>query len=188
MSGPRFTFAVLLLACASLVAAPSALVAQDTGTVTGTVVDEEGTSLPGANVTIVGTQQGTSTNADGQYTLENLEPQSYTLRASFVGYRPQEQEITVTAGETVEVDFVLPADVAQLDEMVVVGYGEQEREDLTGSISSVEGESISKVTTSSVSQALQGKVAGVQFLIELCFLNGRVGLEKYNVNSLIEEN
>ena len=162
MSGPRFTFAVLLLACASLVAAPSALVAQDTGTVTGTVVDEEGTSLPGANVTIVGTQQGTSTNADGQYTLENLEPQSYTLRASFVGYRPQEQEITVTAGETVEVDFVLPADVAQLDEMVVVGYGEQEREDLTGSISSVEGESISKVTTSSVSQALQGKVAGVQ--------------------------
>lgn len=161
MSGFRLSLALLLLLSVSLIGSGAAH-AQSSGTVAGTVVDEEGRPLPGANVTVLDTDDGTSTDADGRYVLDGLAPERHTLRVSFVGYSAQEEEVTVTAGDTVEVEFVLTEDVAQLDEAVVVGYGEQEREDLTGSVSSVEGEGIGKVNTSSVSQALQGKVAGVQ--------------------------
>ena len=133
-----------------------------TGSVTGTVVDEGGEALPGANIVVPGTQRGTSTNAQGRYTLGGLEAGTYTLRATFIGYLSQDREVEVPAGETVQVDFTLSPDVSEMGELVVVGYGEQEREDLTGSISSVDGEEISRVTTSSVEQALQGQVAGVQ--------------------------
>jgi len=135
---------------------------EQTGAVAGTVVDESGTPLPGANLVVPGTQRGTSTNAQGRYVLSNLSPQTYTVRASFIGYLAQEQQITVTAGDTTRVTFTLNPDVAQLDELVVVGYGQQERQDLTGSISSVDGSEVSKVTTSSVEQALQGQISGVQ--------------------------
>jgi len=133
-----------------------------TGAVVGTVVDEGGSPLPGANVAIPGTQRGTSTNSEGRFVLGSLAPQTYTLRASFIGYLAQEQSVTVTGGDTTRVRFALSSDVSQLDEVVVVGYGQQEREDLTGSISSVEGEDLSRVSTSSVGQALQGQVSGVQ--------------------------
>lgn len=160
MSGFRYSFVFLFAFSLFGLLATSAQA--QTGAVAGTVVDEAGNPLPGTNVTIPGTQRGTSTNTQGQYVLGGLQPQSYTLRASFVGYLAQEQSVTVTAEDTTQVNFTLSPDVAQLEEMVVVGYGEQERQDLTGAISTVEGSEISKVTTSSVDQALQGQVAGVQ--------------------------
>jgi TonB-linked SusC/RagA family outer membrane protein len=149
---------LLLLLCAPLHLAQ----AQDTGTIRGTVVDEEEAPLPGVNVTIVGTTQGSSTDVEGNYQITGLAPDTYTLRASFVGYTTREREVTVTAGETTTVDFTLEPDVAALDEVVVVGYGQQERRDLTGAISSVDGSDINRVATSSVEQALQGQVAGLQ--------------------------
>lgn len=151
-----FAFA-LLLPCFLATSAQA-----QTGAVAGTVVDEEGNTLPGANISIPGTQRGTTTDGEGRYVLDNLDPQTYTLRASFVGYLSQDQEVTVEAADTTRVDFTLSPDVAKLDELVVVGYGEQERQDLTGAISSVSGSEVSKVTTGSVEQALQGQVSGVQ--------------------------
>jgi len=132
-----------------------------TGTVAGTVVDETGQSLPGVNVTIVGTQRGTATDAQGRYTIGRLPVGSHTLRASFVGYVNQDQDIRITAGDTTRVDVQLQPDVSRLDELVVTGYGEQERADLTGSISKVEGQDISRIPTTSTTQALQGQIAGV---------------------------
>lgn len=162
MNGFRSLPIFLLALLASCVFATGAQAQTPTGAVAGTVVDDNGESLPGANITIPGTQRGTTTNPEGEFVLGDLEPQSYTLRASFVGYLAEEQEVTVTAGDTTRVNFTVTPDVAQLEEMVVVGYGEQERQDLTGSISSVEGSEVSKVTTSSVEQALQGQMSGVQ--------------------------
>jgi len=135
---------------------------QSTGAVAGTVTDEEGSTLPGANVSIVDTQRGTSTDANGRYTLGNLQPGEYTIRVTFIGYRAQEQTVDISAGETVRMDVTLRPDVSELNELVVVGYGQQERRDLTGAISSVDGSEVSKVATSSVEQALQGQVSGVQ--------------------------
>lgn len=162
MSGFRSLFVLFLAFTFFGGLAASAQAQGQTGAIAGTVVDDEGSPLPGANLTIAGTQRGTSTDPEGRYVLGNLEPDTYTLRASFIGYRTYEERVTVAAGDTTRVDVTLRPDAAQLDELVVVGYGQQERQDLTGSISSVEGADVGRVTSSSVEQALQGKVAGVQ--------------------------
>ena len=133
-----------------------------TGTVAGTVVDAEtGESLPGVNVVLVGTTQGASTNIEGAYVIEDVEPGERAVQASFVGYAAGDTTVTVAAGETAQADFALSAGIA-LEEVVVVGYGEQRRRDLTGSVASVSGEEVAEIATPSVEQAIQGKVAGVQ--------------------------
>ncbi len=150
----------LYLLALILVAAPA--VQAQTGQIVGTVTDEEtGETLPGVNVLVVGTTLGASTDLDGRYEITAVEPGSQTVRASFVGFTAQDTTVTVEAGETVEANFVLSPGIA-LEELVVVGYGEQRRRDLTGAVASVSGESIAELSTSSVEQALQGKVAGVQ--------------------------
>ncbi|MGI9174673.1 MAG: SusC/RagA family TonB-linked outer membrane protein [Rhodothermales bacterium] len=151
----RTLFAALLLV-------PCATATAQTGTIAGTVTDVEfGDPLPGVNVVIVGTTQGSSTDIDGQFEIAGLEPDTYTIRASYVGYTPQDTTLTVEAGETTNVSLALAAGIA-LEEVVVVGYGEQRRRDLTGSVASVSGESVAELASPSVEQAIQGKVAGVQ--------------------------
>ena len=151
---------LLLLVALSMVT--TAALAQD-GQIVGTVVDAEtGESLPGVNVLLVGTTQGSATDMDGNYEITGVAPGIYTVRASFVGYTSQEEpDVVVGEGETVTVDFTLSPGIA-LQEMVVIGYGEQRRRDLTGSVASVSGESIADVASPSVTQAMQGKIAGVQ--------------------------
>jgi TonB-linked SusC/RagA family outer membrane protein len=117
--------------------------------------------LPGANVLIVGTSTGSVANVDGRYTISNVEPGTYALRASFVGYDPvTQQEVVVAAGETTEVSFTLQSG-ALLDELVVIGYGERRRNELTTSISSVSDEDIASRPLSSPEEALQGTVPGI---------------------------
>jgi TonB-linked SusC/RagA family outer membrane protein len=133
-----------------------------TGTITGTVTDTESQdTLPGANVVILGTQQGSSTNADGQYRITGIQPGTYTVRASFVGYQQKAvEDVTVEAGATTELNFRLTRGVTG-EEVVVVAYGEQQRRDVTGSISSIESQEIEGTASTSLEQALQGQVAGV---------------------------
>jgi len=148
------------LVAAGLLFAPSAA-AQDTGSVEGSVVDETGAALPGANVVIPDTDRGSSTDASGTFELTGLEPGTYNLRASFVGYLSSTKQVQVEAGATSQVRFTLRPDVARLDSVVVVGYGQQERRDLTGAVSSVSGQDLSKINVSNVGETLQGQVAGV---------------------------
>ncbi|MFH5834271.1 SusC/RagA family TonB-linked outer membrane protein [Halalkalibaculum sp. DA384] len=133
-------------------------------TVRGTVTDAQtGDPLPGANVSIQGTTTGSSTNAEGEFTITGVEPGTYTFVASFIGYETSTQEVTITEGENeLTINFSLqPSDIA-MEEMVVIGYGEQERSEITGSISSVDGEQItSGQTADGVQKALQGRIAGV---------------------------
>jgi iron complex outermembrane receptor protein len=104
---------------ALVLAAPMAL-AQSTGTVSGQVIDAEtGDPMSGVNVLVVGTQRGTTTNANGRYELA-LPTGSYTLRASFVGYTAANRPVTVQAGQTSTVDFELQPG-STLDDVVVVG-------------------------------------------------------------------
>lgn len=156
----RQFLALIGLVAACLLVVPSAA-AQDTGSVEGTVVDETGAPLPGANVVISDTNRGTSTDTDGAFTLRGIKAGTTTLRASFVGYRQAKKQVEINAGETTRVRFALQPDVAQLDSIVVVGYGEQERRDLTGSVGSVDGEDLGRITTTNVTESLQGQVAGV---------------------------
>lgn len=146
-----------------LVAALTALPAQaQTGTITGTVFDAESQNpLPGANVVIQGTQEGATTDSQGEYEITGLSPGEYTIQASFVGYQNLSKEVTVQAGQTSELDFQLPRSAMQMDEVVAIGYGEQQRRDVTGSVSSIEGSDLQEVSDRSIDLGLQGLAAGV---------------------------
>jgi len=133
-----------------------------TGAISGTVTDaSSGETLPGANVQIVGTQRGASTDASGTFRITGIEPGTYDIRASFIGYQRQTKEVEVEAGGTTEVSFALPTGGVAMDEMVVVGYGTQERDDLTGSISSVPTQDLEDTPVENAQEAIQGRVAGV---------------------------
>ena len=134
------------------------------GAVVGTVTDgETGEPIPGVNVVIEGTQQGGSTDIDGAYAIRGVEAGQYTLVASFVGYADATEEgVQVEDGETTTVDFALRESALGLDELVVVGYGTQQRRDITGAISTVSPSDLQQIATTSLDQGLQGQVAGVQ--------------------------
>src|SRR5690606_20436340 len=99
--------------------------------ITGTVIDEEGLPLPGANVIIRNTTQGTVTDFDGKFSLE-ASPEDVLL-ISYIGYIQKE----VTVGDRTEINVTLSPDTESLDEVVVVGYGTQKKSVVTGAISSI---------------------------------------------------
>ena len=92
-----------------------------TGEIKGRVVDDQGIALPFANVLIEGTFMGAATNLDGEYSVANVPPGSYTVRASVVGYRTETAAVTVSADETASRDFTLAEDFLRLEEVVVTG-------------------------------------------------------------------
>lgn len=126
--------------------------------VTGTVTDaDSGEPLPGTNIRVKGTSTGTITDVDGRYSVRVNSLQD-TLVFSFVGFTPLEEPI---AGRST-IDVSLYPAVVFGDELVVIGYGVQQRRDVTGSISSVEGEELGELPVATVSEALQGRAAGLQ--------------------------
>ncbi len=125
--------------------------------VRGRVTDEKGDGLPGVSIVVKGTQQGTVTNAEGQYEI-SVPNDNTTLIFSFVGYVSQE----VVVGSRTSIDIPLKADEKALEEVVVVGYGTVKKKDLTGSVSSIGSREIHSRPISGLNQALQGQVPGVQ--------------------------
>ncbi|MGD1889391.1 MAG: SusC/RagA family TonB-linked outer membrane protein [Cyclobacteriaceae bacterium] len=150
ISTARVVVTVLLFGLPTLVA-----IAQSR-TVTGTVTAEGEGELPGVNILVKGTTQGTVTDIEGNYriTVSNDEA---ILVFSAVGYASEE----VTVGNQSTLDMVLLPDIKSLSEVVVVGYGTQERRDLTGAVSSVDASDFENMAINSVEQGLQGRVAGV---------------------------
>ncbi|WP_460941643.1 TonB-dependent receptor [Spirosoma daeguense] len=128
-------------------------------TITGTVKSETGEGLPGVSVVIKSTTRGTTTDADGKYRLNvaDTDLPNATLVFSFVGYESQE----VVLGNRTSVDVQLSPDNKSLDEVVVVGYGKEQKKDLTGAVSTVSAKDIATRQTLQVSDALQGAMAGV---------------------------
>jgi len=125
--------------------------------ITGKVISaDDGTDLPGVNVTIKGTTNGTTTDVNGTFKLSV--PDNATLVFSFIGYTSQ--QVPVTASSTYTVKLVSANN--SLNEVVVIGYGSTKRADLTGSISSINAATIAKVPVTTLEQAIQGRAAGVQ--------------------------
>jgi len=112
---------------------PAGAQAQETGTLTGTVVDQKGDSLPGAQIVVVGTQRGSTTGTDGQYTISSAPTGQIQVRASFVGYKSQTRSIELGAGDTATLNFTLRSDLLQMDEAVVTGSF-QERSKMESSV------------------------------------------------------
>jgi len=133
--------------------------AQQDKTINGKVTSyEDSETLPGVNVVEKGTSNGTVTNVNGEYTLTVQE--GATLVFSSVGYTTEE----VAVGNRSVIDLVMNQDIQQLQELVVVGYGEVRKSDLTGSVTSVKAEALEKGIVRSVDDGLQGKAAGVNIV------------------------
>ena len=125
--------------------------------VSGQVVDQSGESLIGATVRVKGTQGGSVTDMDGNFSLDV--PSNATLTVSYVGYK--DREIAVR-GRADLGQIQLESDSHMLEQVVVVGYGTQKKADLTGSVSIVNADELKRVSHSNISSMLEGKVAGVQ--------------------------
>ncbi|MDR1005216.1 MAG: TonB-dependent receptor [Prevotellaceae bacterium] len=125
-------------------------------TVKGSVKDEQGEAVIGASILQKGTTNGTVTDIDGNFTLQA--PANSTLTITYIGYRTQ--DVVVRAGQPLNV--VLREDSELLDEVVVIGYGTQRKEAVTGSVASMRGDDLRQIQTGNVTNALQGRVAGVE--------------------------
>lgn len=134
--------------------------AQDV-TLTGQVKDKtSGETLPGATIKVVGADKGTNTDINGKYSIL-LPAGLQVIEASFVGYEPMKQTITLVSGQSNTLDFSLTSATKQLDELVVVGYGVQQKSVVTGAISTVKAADLQDMPIQRVEQALQGRTSGV---------------------------
>ncbi|MBM6759506.1 SusC/RagA family TonB-linked outer membrane protein [Bacteroides mediterraneensis] len=122
----------------------------------GHVADAAGDPIIGANVTVKGTTTGTITDIDGNFTLE-VGSTDGTLVVSFIGYKSVEAKMNGTS----PINVILQEDTETLDEVVVVGYGTQNRKSLTGAISDVKSESLTRSVSTTTAGALTGKIAGI---------------------------
>lgn len=161
MNRYKFLCSALLLVAFVVFAVPE--VAAQNGSIVGTIMDAStGESLVGANILVEGEGFGTTTDQNGDYSIDGIDPGTYAIRVSFVGYETAvEENVEVEVGETTTVDLQLNPSEAALEELVVVGYGEQRRKQVTGSVSQVSASEIEDVGTPSASEALQGQVSGL---------------------------
>ena len=129
---------------------------EDQSTVTGTVTDaDNGMPIPGVNVTEKGTNNGVTTDFDGNYSIDVAD--GATLVFSYVGFTTTENVVN----NQTTMDVILSADVQSLNEVVVVGYGTQRKQDLTGAVSVVKTDELVQQPTAQITNQLQGRVSGV---------------------------
>lgn len=146
--------------------------------IAGKITDENGEGLPGASVVVKGSTSGTTTDLGGNYKFNA--PDDAVLVISYVGYLTQ--EISIAGRSTIDVS--MEPDAAQLEEIVVVGYGTQRKRDLTGSIASVNASDLDKVVLNTPDQALQGRVAGVQVRTDSHAPGGGISVQIRGTSSL----
>lgn len=139
----------------SLFALCTTLVFAQQKTIKGIVVDATGEPLIGVNVSVKGTTIGIITDIDGKYTLEV--PTNATLVFSYIGYKTQEHSV----GNQTTINITLQEDTQNIDEVVVVGYGVQKKETVTGSVSTLKGDDLVKSPVANLSNAIAGKMSGV---------------------------
>ncbi|MCC5937101.1 MAG: TonB-dependent receptor [Lunatimonas sp.] len=125
--------------------------------VSGTIRDDSGETLPGVNVQLKGTSSGTISNIDGSYSITVPNEQA-VLVFSFIGLTTQE----VTVGNRTVIDITMDSSLEALSEVVVVGYGVQRKSDITGAMSSIGDRDLRDVPVANITQALQGRAAGVE--------------------------
>ena len=156
--------------------------AQTGGQVSGKVVDAMG-ELPGVSVVVKGTTNGTTTDLEGKFTLGNVKS-SDILQFSFIGYKTQD----IKVGEQRTFNITLEEDAQALDEVVVVGYQEVRKKDLTGSVSKVNMSDLLKTPSASFDQTLGGRIAGVNVSSGEGMPGGTMTITIRGNNSLTQDN
>ena len=152
--------------------------AAQTRAVTGTITDGEGNPIPGANVLLKGTTMGTATDAEGNFTIEASEGD--VLHISFIGFASRDVQV----GTQSRIDVQLEEDVATLQEVVVVGYGEMRRADLTSAQTSISSAEIERTVNTTIEQAIQGRAAGVYVTQNTGAPGGGISVNIRGINSI----
>ncbi|MGV3557879.1 SusC/RagA family TonB-linked outer membrane protein [Larkinella arboricola] len=150
---PVIRLCLFLLAITSLSVRANAAIDRP---VSGTVKDEKGEALPGVSIVLKGTTRGTTSNADGSYRLDVPENNA-VLIYSFVGYLSQE----INVGSRTKIDVQLTVGDRSLDEVVVVGYGSQRKQDITSAVSVISMKDIGEQPSNNTNQLIQGRAPGV---------------------------
>lgn len=145
----------LLLLLLVLIVTISSAMAQKS--VTGKVIAEDGSPLPGVTVFVKGTTVGAITNIDGVYTLNNIPSDATSLMFSFIGMKTQEIEI----GSQATINVTMQADVIGLEEVVAIGYGTVKKKDLTGAVTQIDAEKLETEATSNMTSVLRGSIPGL---------------------------
>src|SRR5690348_15134939 len=160
----RFTLsraAAVLVGLTLYIAGPAVAGAQQAATIRGTVTDSvSGQPVTGAQVTIAGQPRGV-TNDRGTYS-STVASGAVTVRVQRIGFSPAERQVTVAAGDTVRVDFALHSVAVTLAQVMVIGYGTENRARVTGAVSTVNASDVQNQPVAGVDAALQGKAPGVQ--------------------------
>jgi TonB-linked SusC/RagA family outer membrane protein len=151
-------------------------------TLTGIVSDENQQPLIGVSIFVQETLQGTITDENGSYSISMPEDEDLTLTFSYIGYSPQ----SIPRGDRTEINVIMQQDLAQLDELVFVGYGTQRKGDLTGSVSILDGEELERSVSTSLTDRLQGRVPGVS--VTTSGTPGAVGSIKIRGTSFFGDN
>lgn len=147
-----FLLLVILFSTGSYAASDESIFQQQ---ISGTVTDASNSPLPGVNILVVGTKNGTLTDFDGNYSITANKGE--VLQFSFIGMKTQ----LVTVGENTSINVSLIEDTNALNEVVIVGYGTQKKSDITGAVSTVNAEDLVKLPTVNAVEALQGKASGL---------------------------
>lgn len=146
--------------------------------VTGRITDATGSPMPGVNVIKKGTTNGTSTDGDGNFSIEAA--QNDVLVISFIGFETQE----IPVGTQTKISITLTEDVATLEEVVVVGYGEMRRADITSAQTSISSKDIGRTLNTTIEQAIQGRAAGVYVTQNTGAPGGGISVNIRGVNSI----
>ncbi|AZQ62316.1 TonB-dependent receptor [Flammeovirga pectinis] len=125
--------------------------------ISGVILDETNQPMPGVNIIIKGTSSGTTSNFDGKFAL-SLPASAEVIQITYIGYFDKE----ITIGNKSAFEIKMDVDAEQLEEVVVVGYGQMDKKDVTGAMSSIKSEDFNQGVVASPDQLIQGKIAGVQ--------------------------
>jgi TonB-dependent starch-binding outer membrane protein SusC len=150
--------------------------------VTGVVKDSRGVGMPGVNVIKKGTAQGTSTDADGKFSISTSENE--ILVVSFIGYATQEFPV----GNQTTIEVTMEEDVRSLQEVVVVGYGEMRKGDVTAAQTSISSKDISRTLNTTIEQAIQGRAPGVYVTQNTGAPGGGISVNIRGINSISGSN
>ena len=140
---------------------PTALTAQATGSVAGAVTSADGQPVPSVQVSIRGTTLGTLTNAAGRYRILNIPAGSHILQTASIGFAAMEQPIVIVADSTLTVDFRIESRSTVLGKVVVVGYGTQRKEEITGAVASITSDQFVAGPARDAGALIAGKIPGL---------------------------
>ncbi|MEP6493479.1 MAG: SusC/RagA family TonB-linked outer membrane protein [bacterium] len=154
----------ILQAIFTLIAVAATAQAQTGGRIAGRVNADDGRPLSGIQITVTGTSRGAVSDTAGRFTISAVPTGTHNVLARGIGYASSTKSVTVSAGQDATVSFTLATAPAQMNPVVVVGYGTQDRRDVTGAVGTIQAAQIKDIPTSDPMKALQGRLPGVDIV------------------------